>query len=1694
MTRKTSLLLSLLLVIASIMSPFAMLPSFATSAAAAGLPVGDTLIFSPTTWDPITFDSSAVTYTLTGFGGAEDSTVVVDPTNSANMVARVVKSATAQLWAGTTVSTGPNNTVPAPLFTASNTTMTVRVWSPDAGIQVRLKIEDAADGTKSVETEATTTAANAWETLTFDFANQVAGTPPLNLAYTYNRISIFFNFGVPGATAGAKTYYFDDVTFSGDTVPPPATWDTITFDSSAVTYTLTGFGGAEDSTVVVDPTNSANMVARVVKSATAELWAGTTVSTGPNLSVPSLPFTASDTTMSVRVWSPDAGIQVRLKAEDAADGTKSVETEATTTVADAWETLVFDFANQAAGTAALNLAYTYNKVSIFFNFGVPGATVGAKTYYFDDVAFGGTPPPPTTWDKITFDSSAVTYTLTGFGGAEDSTVVVDPTNAANNVARVVKSATAELWAGTTVSTGPNLSVPRLPFTASSTTMSVRVWSPDAGIQVRLKAEDAADGTKSVETEATTTVANAWETLTFDFANPAAGTPPLNLANTYNKLSIFFNFGVPGAVAGAKTYYFDDVAFGGTPPPPPISGQSVIIDDFEDGQLPAGQDPDGVQVGFITASAPGASVAITITDAPPAPIPGAAVPNNVLQEDLTLGVGQWAVFVHNFTNDTVDAWVPQDWSSYVGFSLWLYGNNTGGTIFLDILDNRNPGSTTDDAERWSLDIPDNFSGWQFFQFTWDDFNRKDIGNGAPNDGFTLTEVHGYAVGGYGNVNMGSQTYYVDDVGLIVRTTVIDDFEDGQLPAGQDPDGVQVGFITASAPGASVAITITDAPPAPIPGAAVPNNVLQEDLTLGVGQWAVFVHNFTNDTVDAWVPQDWSSYVGFSLWLYGNNTGGTIFLDILDNRNPGSTTDDAERWSLDIPDNFSGWQFFQFTWDDFNRKDIGNGAPNDGFTLTEVHGYAVGGYGNVNMGSQTYYVDQVSIFGNTGGAVEPLQVQFARNNFQVTEGDTAVITVTLNMTSTAPVSINYTTAEAYATPDRNFVPTSGEVVIAPGELAQTFTVMTLHDGKPSGDQRLMLNLRNPNGADAGFRVQAMLTVLDIDPVNSTMLDDFQGFHRFAAAGDVELSITELAAGSAMALPGQGAYEDVLTGVYGPADGSFTQTYPVSQDWSGYNGLSFWYYGSNSDKAITVDLLDNQTTTTAQTPPGQWQLVWSDEFDDAGGVGPNPNVWSHEIGDGTLNGIPGWGNSEREFYTDSLDNAATDGGGNLAITLDQADPAQRLLCWYGPCEYTSARLISANKIEAKFGRIEFRILVPDGADGLWPAFWMLGTNIGEVGWPQSGEIDVMEYVSRNPFEVFGTIHGPGYSGGQAFGRTYTFPQPVAESYHTFSVEWSPDQIRWFVDGINYHNATPADVAPREWVFNHPFYLIMNLAVGGNFGGTISPDLTFPQQMLVDYVRIYQAPNTSERFEASFVDNFSGWRKITVPFSAFTRSAQQPAGAPNDGLGLNDVWGYGFTLPANSSGTLHLDQVQLARIPTVQRSRRFNVDRDTFINGTQPSAYNGSAQTMWVGFFDQMRPVVHVPISGIPNDAEVDLAYLYLYVVEGRGFSTWSNSVIPNVGAHALTTPWMPDAANWWTPWTTAGGDFGPSVGSNTLGSGKIGTWLRLDVTSAVRNTVSTGTNYGFILTSNDDRGVRYGLASKEHWDASKTGYVRVYFRTMN
>ncbi|MCB0249427.1 MAG: DNRLRE domain-containing protein [Anaerolineae bacterium] len=159
----------------------------------------------------------------------------------------------------------------------------------------------------------------------------------------------------------------------------------------------------------------------------------------------------------------------------------------------------------------------------------------------------------------------------------------------------------------------------------------------------------------------------------------------------------------------------------------------------------------------------------------------------------------------------------------------------------------------------------------------------------------------------------------------------------------------------------------------------------------------------------------------------------------------------------------------------------------------------------------------------------------------------------------------------------------------------------------------------------------------------------------------------------------------------------------------------------------------------------------------------------------------------------------------------------------------------------------------------------------------------------------------------------------------------------------------------------------------------------------------------------------------------------------------------------------------------------------------YYGSDQTMWVGFYDQMRPVVHTPINGIPTDSPVDQAWLYLYVTEGRKFGNWSQSVLENVTAHPATTEWMPYAVNWWMPWTMPGGDYGPGGVPNHLGSGKVGTWLRLDVTAAVEDMLRSGENQGFLINSTvNASGVHYGLATKEYWDPSKLGYIRVYFRT--
>lgn len=253
-----------------------------------------------------------------------------------------------------------------------------------------------------------------------------------------------------------------------------------------------------------------------------------------------------------------------------------------------------------------------------------------------------------------------------------------------------------------------------------------------------------------------------------------------------------------------------------------------------------------------------------------------------------------------------------------------------------------------------------------------------------------------------------------------------------------------------------------------------------------------------------------------------------------------------------------------------------------------------------------------------------------------------------------------------------------------------------------------------------------------------------------------------------------------------------------------------------------------------PPTWTLVWSDEFDGAAGSSFDATKWVAEVGG------DGWGNQEREYYTTRRENIALDGSGHLVITA-RAEPAPTSLsCWYGSCRFTSARIKTKGLFAQAYGRFEARIRIPRG-QGLWPAFWMLGENIDAVGWPQSGEIDIMENIGREPHVVHGTMHGPGYSGAGGIGGPDTLASAAyADDFHTYAVEWTPGLIRWFVDGAQYFQVTPASIpTTAKWVFDHPFFLLLNVAVGGGWPNDPDATTTFPQQMVVDYVRVYKTKN---------------------------------------------------------------------------------------------------------------------------------------------------------------------------------------------------------------------------------------------------------------
>lgn len=292
-----------------------------------------------------------------------------------------------------------------------------------------------------------------------------------------------------------------------------------------------------------------------------------------------------------------------------------------------------------------------------------------------------------------------------------------------------------------------------------------------------------------------------------------------------------------------------------------------------------------------------------------------------------------------------------------------------------------------------------------------------------------------------------------------------------------------------------------------------------------------------------------------------------------------------------------------------------------------------------------------------------------------------------------------------------------------------------------------------------------------------------------------------------------------------------------------------------ALMMTACASAEPVASPVPVSEWVLVWQDEFD---GSEIDRTKWIFDIGG------HGWGNNEWQFYTDRPENARIENR-MLVIEARQERFIRR--------NYTSARLKTQGLYAWTYGRIEARMKLPS-ARGLWPAFWMLGTSVEEVDWPACGEIDIMEYIGpKAPGEVYGTIHGPGYAGGGAgLSGSLTLPEStLTQDFHIYAIEWEPDEIRWYFDDQEYFRVRRQDV-PGEWVFDQPFFIILNLAVGGNWPGYPDESTPFPQFLYVDYVRIYQRPEwiAQERYRgpvhvgAMTLDTApdeSGWRaRVTV------------------------------------------------------------------------------------------------------------------------------------------------------------------------------------------------------------------------------------------
>lgn len=297
----------------------------------------------------------------------------------------------------------------------------------------------------------------------------------------------------------------------------------------------------------------------------------------------------------------------------------------------------------------------------------------------------------------------------------------------------------------------------------------------------------------------------------------------------------------------------------------------------------------------------------------------------------------------------------------------------------------------------------------------------------------------------------------------------------------------------------------------------------------------------------------------------------------------------------------------------------------------------------------------------------------------------------------------------------------------------------------------------------------------------------------------------------------------------------------------------------------------------------LVWADEFSQSDGTSPDPAKWNYDIGGS------GWGNNELQYYTNRTQNARIENG-TLVIEACAEN--------YSGKNYTSARLLTKGKQAWTYGRIEARIKIPKG-QGIWPAFWMLGTNIDAVGWPNCGEIDIIENIGSLPSTLYGTVHGPGYSGGGGIsGNTVLSEAALGDDFHVYAIEWEQNRIRWFLDGQLFFTVTPASLpAGSSWVFNQPQFLILNVAVGGNWPGSPNSSTVFPQRMTVDYVRVYESDSVTPPVDSNVLLD-PGFETAGLPnWTTYGSNVYSETGTTHEGAKSLKIFGQ-FSGAANNSG----------------------------------------------------------------------------------------------------------------------------------------------------------------------------------------------------